>query len=680
MEHPLIKNILFTKSIKFRATLFTLSIFILSIWVLSFFAHRTLQDDVEQLVSQQQYSTAQMVADKINEQLITRITTLQGIAKMVNQTMLTDQDVLQAFTEKQPGLKVLFNAGYFITDAQGTIQASYPVAAGRLGRNYTDLPHIAAVLKDGKARISAPLIGKLLKTPVFHIVVPIRSAQGAIIGSLVGAVDLSRSSFLDNITNSPYGETGGYVLIHAPTRTIITATDKSRIMEVLVPGFNPLIDRLILGMEETGIAVNTKRIEVLISGHNIPMANWRIIVSLPTKEAFAPIKDMQMRMLLVTLAVTLLVGFLTWWVLRRELSPLLDTAHTLANIPASGILNQPLNIVREDEVGELISGFNRLLDTLSQRQAALAESEERFRSLANAAPTLIWVAGTDRLCNWFNHTWLEYTGRSMEQEYGNGWAQGVHSDDLDRCLEIYLSHFDAQKPFQMEYRLRGHDGEYRWFIDVGRPRYDEQGQFVGYIGMLTDISEHKKLADQVHQLAYFDLLTKLPNRRLFIDRFSQVILVCKRTGEYGALMFLDLDNFKPLNDTHGHHVGDLLLIEAANRLVSCIREMDTVARFGGDEFVVLLGALDADESISTTQASIVAQKIRVALSQPYLFTISHEGQADKTIEHHCTASIGVVVFNGNEGTQDDLMKCADAAMYEAKETGRNQVKFYSEQG
>jgi diguanylate cyclase (GGDEF)-like protein len=268
----------------------------------------------------------------------------------------------------------------------------------------------------------------------------------------------------------------------------------------------------------------------------------------------------------------------------------------------------------------------------------------------------------------------------MEEEYGNGWAQGVHSDDLDRCLEIYLSHFDTQKPFQMEYRLRGHDGEYRWFIDVGRPRFDAQGQFVGYIGMLTDINEHKKLADQVQQLAYFDLLTQLPNRRLFIDRFSQVMLACKRTGEYGALMFLDLDNFKPINDNHGHDAGDLLLIEVSNRLVNCIRETDTVARFGGDEFVVLLGALNADESISTAQASIVAQKIRVALSQPYRFTISHEGQADKTIEHHCTASIGVVVFNGNKGTQDDLMKLADAAMYEAKETGRNQVRFYSEQG
>jgi len=679
VEHPLIKNLLFTKSIKFRVTLFTLGIFILSLWMLSFFANRTLQDDVEQLVGHQQFTTAHMVADKVNEQLLNRISALQSVANMVNPAILTNRSELQVFLEHQSILPILFNAGTFITDTHGTAQASLPVSVQRLGRNYLDLPHIAAVLKDGKARISAPLIGKQLKTPVFHIVVPIRSPQGEIIGSLVGAIDLSRPSFLDNITNSPYGKTGGYLLINAATRTIITATDKSRIMEVLVPGFNPLLDRIILGMEETGVAINTKRIEVLISGHNIPVANWRIVVALPTKEAFAPIKEMQMRMLFVTLAITLLVGSLSWWILRRELSPLLDTAHTLGNIPASGLLDQPLSIVRKDEVGELISGFNRLLDTLSERQAALAESEERFRSFANAAPTLIWVAGTDKLCNWFNHTWLQYTGRSMEEEYGNGWAEGVHSDDLDRCLEIYLSHFDARQPFQMEYRLRGHDGEYRWFIDVGHPRFDQQGQFAGYIGMLTDISERKQLEDQVRQLAYFDPLTNLPNRRLFSDRFTQVMATSKRTGEYGALMFLDLDHFKPLNDTYGHNVGDLLLIEAANRLINCIREMDTVARFGGDEFIVLLGALNKDESTSRAQAAIIAQKILVTLSEPYLFTIRHEGQDDKIIEHHCTASIGVVVFNGNEETQDDLMKLADAAMYEAKETGRNQVRFYGEQ-
>jgi diguanylate cyclase (GGDEF)-like protein/PAS domain S-box-containing protein len=205
-----------------------------------------------------------------------------------------------------------------------------------------------------------------------------------------------------------------------------------------------------------------------------------------------------------------------------------------------------------------------------------------------------------------------------------------------------------------------------------------EGKVLGVFAAARDMTERKKLEEEVRQLAFYDTLTNLPNRRLLNDRLSQIIASSKRTGHFAALMFLDLDNFKPLNDTHGHDVGDMLLIEAANRLTSYIREMDTVARFGGDEFVVMLSELDADKAISTTQAAIVAEKIRAALSEPYQFSITHEGQADKTVEHRCTGSIGVVMFNGSEGSQDDLMKWADVAMYEAKDAGRNQIKFYGE--
>jgi diguanylate cyclase (GGDEF)-like protein/PAS domain S-box-containing protein len=152
-------------------------------------------------------------------------------------------------------------------------------------------------------------------------------------------------------------------------------------------------------------------------------------------------------------------------------------------------------VTSRSEDGKPLRMIGMYTDITDRKQmvVALQESEERFRNLANAAPVLIWVAGTDKLCTWFNDTWLEYTGRSYEQEYGNGWTEGVLPDDLDNCLEIYISHFDARQPFQIEYRLRGHNGEYHWFIDVGRPRFNGQGEFVGYIGMLTDISERKAI-------------------------------------------------------------------------------------------------------------------------------------------------------------------------------------------
>ena len=162
----------------------------------------------------------------------------------------------------------------------------------------------------------------------------------------------------------------------------------------------------------------------------------------------------------------------------------------------------------------------------------------------------------------------------------------------------------------------------------------------GFVTTYIDITSRKQAEEEIQNLAFHDALTKLPNRRLLNDRLHQAMAASKRSATFFALMFLDLDNFKPLNDQHGHDVGDLLLVEAAHRLQCCVREVDTVSRFGGDEFVVLLSDLPTDEPTSTTQAQRIAEKIRSALSQPYRLTCKRDGQGDTLIEHHCTVSIG----------------------------------------
>ncbi len=190
--------------------------------------------------------------------------------------------------------------------------------------------------------------------------------------------------------------------------------------------------------------------------------------------------------------------------------------------------------------------------------------------------------------------------------------------------------------------------------------------------IVHDITERKLAEAQIRNLAFYDALTQLPNRRLLNDRLDQAIATNKRNGLTAALMFLDLDNFKPLNDICGHEVGDQLLVEAARRINSCIRETDTAARFGGDEFVVMLGDLDADAAESAVQAGEVAEKMRAALSEPYLLTVAHDGNVDGTVEHHCSASIGVVVFN-HPAIREEVLKWADTAMYAAKSGGRNRI-------
>jgi len=190
------------------------------------------------------------------------------------------------------------------------------------------------------------------------------------------------------------------------------------------------------------------------------------------------------------------------------------------------------------------------------------------------------------------------------------------------------------------------------------------------------VGELEQASSQLHQMAFFDPLTQLPNRRLLHDRLQLTLATSKRSGQHAALMFLDLDNFKPLNDVHGHVAGDLLLQEAASRLRNCVREVDTVARFGGDEFVVVLGDLHPHYQVACTLALGIAEKIKSSLSAPYQLTIRDENAAPAPVNHACTASIGIAVFKGDAITENDALKFADAAMYQAKDAGRNQIFLY----
>jgi diguanylate cyclase (GGDEF)-like protein len=190
--------------------------------------------------------------------------------------------------------------------------------------------------------------------------------------------------------------------------------------------------------------------------------------------------------------------------------------------------------------------------------------------------------------------------------------------------------------------------------------------------IFEDITERKTLQTQVQELAFYDPLTKLPNRRLLVDRIAQAIASSRRSGNGGALLVVDLDNFKPLNDAHGHMVGDLLLVEVAARLCAGVRQADTVARFGGDEFVIVICELHDDPVKALEQVRALAEKLRQALAMPYTLCTEIAG-AKVCITHQCSASIGVALFDSSSTDTDEIMRRADGAMYQSKHDGRNRV-------
>lgn len=265
------------------------------------------------------------------------------------------------------------------------------------------------------------------------------------------------------------------------------------------------------------------------------------------------------------------------------------------------------------------------------------------------------------------------TGRTRDELIGTPFMNYfTDPKQAEAGIKLVLS---KKQVTNYELTARARDGKETVVSYNATTFYDRNRKLQGVFVAARDITERKQAEAQILSLALHDALTGLPNRRLLNDRLCQAMATSKRTKRYGALIFLDLDKFKSLNDTHGHNVGDLLLIEVARRIGGCVREVDVVARFGGDEFVVLLSELDNNEVDSTAQSTIVAEKIRVILSRPYVLKIDSEGAAAGTIEHHCSSSIGVALFLDHEVGPDEVIKWADIAMYQAKEAGGNLIRF-----
>jgi diguanylate cyclase (GGDEF)-like protein/PAS domain S-box-containing protein len=334
-----------------------------------------------------------------------------------------------------------------------------------------------------------------------------------------------------------------------------------------------------------------------------------------------------------------------------------------------------LKLTKIDET----SLYASLSDLTEERRmiSQIAESEARLRSLFDAAlDAIISIDDQGRITDWnqqaetiFGWSKYEVMGRLLHETIAPECDKATQEVGLSRILQSVQTQILSRRVESTALRRSGL--EFPVNLSIFPFKHHGVHHFTAFF---SDRTERKRADQLMHQLAHYDTLTGLANRTLLNDRLTQSILASKRNMSRGALMMIDLDNFKPINDLYGHLVGDLLLVEVARRLKSCVREVDTVSRFGGDEFVVLLGELDASQSLSLEQALVVAEKIRTSLSTPYKFTVPRTADPDFAVEHHCSASIGVAIFMGHQASQQAILKAADAAMYQAKNAGRNGIR------
>lgn len=659
------------RTLNARVTMLTLAIFVAGMFGLATYISRTLSQDFLRLLSDQQFSTATLMAYQVNAQMAERMQALELVAKAITPEMIASPKDLQRFQEGRPVYLNLFNGGSFIAGVDGVARASVSVAANRVGVNYADRDYIAAALQHGKPMVGQPVQGRQINAPIFGMSMPVRDTNGNVIGVLAGITNLGQPNFLDSVASNRYGKTGGYFLVTPQHRQIVTGSDNKRIMEILpAKGINPQIDSFIDGFEGSTLATNPYGIRLLVSVKRLSVTDWYLSVILPVDEAFGPISGMQKRILWAASILTLLAVVLMWWTLRRQLMPMRQAASTLALQQNAHQPMKPLPVSGTDEIALLIGGFNGLLETLHEREKKLTASEARLRTLSEMSSDFFWETDAE-------HRVISHTASAPRSDGTRAilsMPMGARRWDIPSVApdesgwQLHRETLEARKPFRnFEISRLLENGSVHHVSVSGDPVFDEQGRFTGYLGIGTDITRAKEAQNQIQSLAFYDPLTGLPNRRLLMDRLKVAIANLVRHQRKGALLFVDLDNFKQLNDTLGHDVGDLLLKQVATGLAACVREGDTVARLGGDEFVIMLEDLSDDLSDAQAQAAKVADKVLQTLNQSYRL-----GED----ERHVTPSIGVALFGAEAESVDEPLKRADIAMYKAKAAGRNTVRFF----
>ncbi|WPB58463.1 EAL domain-containing protein [Xylophilus sp. GOD-11R] len=327
-------------------------------------------------------------------------------------------------------------------------------------------------------------------------------------------------------------------------------------------------------------------------------------------------------------------------------------------------------VLQRDGQGAPLRIVGAHMDVTSHKRAdeALRRSEARFRALTELSSDWYWeLDAQHRFAHFEGYSDTEI-GMPREDNIGlTRWDLGaLNMTDAD--WSRHRAVLDAHEVFQdLELQRLDTQGNVYWVSISGAPFFDAEGHFGGYRGIGRSITERKRVEDEIERLAFYDALTGLPNRRLLLDRLTAALARCRERSLRGALLFIDLDNFKDLNDTMGHDVGDTLLERVANRIVTCGRPGDMVARLGGDEFVVMLEGLPGDEQAAEDAVRGVAEHVLEVLNHPYLL----EGY-----QHHSTPSVGIALFDGDLRSVDDLLKRADLAMYQAKAAGRNTLCFF----
>ena len=551
------------------------------------------------------------------------------------------------------------------------------------GRNYSFRDYFRATRRTGKPYISKPFFSTQHSAhPIVMFTAPVFDSKGSLVAIVAGSLDLLKENFLGGLSSVRVGQ-GGYLCLYGSDGTVLLQPDRSRLLRSHVPvGVSRQSDRGVDGFEGTRETVDARGIPSLSSFKHLQSVGWILACNFPLREAYAPIARARHYFLL---GLALLAGIFfpaTWFFLRRMTSPLEAFTEHVRRIADGETGWIPVPVGSPDELGTLAEVFNQMLTEMKSRKKAVKEQKEfAEKLLQNAAAPIFVIDSRHRVLIW-NRACELLTGLKRGELKGTESHWRGFYDHPCSCLvdlavddspENWPEHYASQPPARLpEGGLQAEgwrtcvDGRKKYLIFRAAPIRNEYGEIVAGIETLEDITAQKEAEKRMEVMAHFDLLTGLPNRALFFDRLGRELSAAARFGDKLALLYVDLDGFKQINDGAGHDVGDRVLVEVAGRLQRCIRACDTVARLGGDEFGVILARLDHERG-----ARVAAERILESLVEPLT-----PGTGAPLVG----ASIGISFYPEHGDDADTLLKKADTAMYHVKANGKNHSRFFVESG
>jgi diguanylate cyclase (GGDEF)-like protein/PAS domain S-box-containing protein len=655
------------RSLKFRMTAVVVLLVLSATVIVASLALLLAEKDMKSVIGDQQFALLSSGAALIDSQLAAKRTLLATLADTMPEGLTRDPKGFADFIALHPTARAEF-LNLVVYDREGRLLLTTATGIASAPQDPSRKAFYDAALASGRSLISAPFLSPTSKVPVVLVTQPVIDRQGHVTMVLAGSIDLAHAPFLDQIAAQRPGKTG-FMFIMTTSGVLVQHPNRQRVLEHINarPGRNEATEMALNGFEGWTEALNKEGSEGIYAYKRLRSTDWILGARYPVDEAFAPMLELRSQSVLAAAVVAAVAGLVSWLVILQLMKPLARLRRNVSDIRSGKAEIGVLQRRRRDEIGELSTAFHVLMAEREAAQESIRDSELLVRNILERAPDAFvscdnrgiineWNAQAERTFGW---TRAEAVGRDVADLIIPPALRGAHHGGMERFAANGTGPLVNTRVRLAALHRDGHQIPIE--LSIGALRHGSEHYATAFLHDVTErVLYEEKLAaseQRLIQLARVDTLTGIANRLKFDEVLQQAIVRSRRNRQPMALAYLDIDNFKTINDTLGHGAGDTVLKEFAQRLAATVRATDTVARLAGDEFVIVF-----EQVYSHEEAARLAAKVVEAVRDP----MQVHGAPMRI-----TTSIGVALRDDDAEEAAALVARADRALYAAKRNGRD---------